>query len=339
MSKKKINNPEINKKVVSFLEKIQEKIIINSKKKDYYKKRLITILERENEEQEIINYFQNSFIIPIKNFEDKDGIEAWIEILKENFDFNFFYFDYEKHDSFERSNIYYKLLELYLRKIELEYSDYEIIKEKNNEIQKGLMIVDTGKIPLYKKIDDYWRKKENTLKVNTKKLKLKVDKKWPKEWEWEEIKISFIDKENVNLWVNDTWFGKYSFIDFNMGKPKPTRLWNFLKVLSNFYSKEFISEGIKPNIKQLVDKSSVYKDKEQVEKIVSKLNEKFKELFNTTTNPFYNYKIFEEYRPKFKLLPESLDNYKKDKFKNEFFDENKNYEESSLNIDDLKDLY
>ncbi len=159
--------------------------------------------------------------------------------------------------------------------------------------------------------------------IENKRLLGKL-KEIPTNIEWKDIKICFQSRTRINLYAKDSLIGEYSFFDFGMGKRKPNRLWEFLLLLSAFNT--FDDKVVaKPDQKTL---TKYGKEKvNNLEKKVSDLSQRLKELFGISENPFYSHSVFSEYRTKFKLEPSPELRRKKERLKTVELDENKDYGE------------
>ncbi|MFA5080882.1 MAG: hypothetical protein WC472_04665 [Candidatus Paceibacterota bacterium] len=118
---------------------------------------------------------------------------------------------------------------------------------------------------------------------------------------WEEVEIKFKDKFTIEIYINENHVKtiNYEEIGFcgNGKDKKPNAQWNFLYRFSgiNSFKKEEAT-------KQFMV-SSLEKKEANIDKIKSKLSKKLKELFGLNDDPFYIYKDYGYYNPKFKIKP------------------------------------
>ncbi len=138
------------------------------------------------------------------------------------------------------------------------------------------------------------KKFESKSSVNKNKILLQANN-------WKEVEIKFKDKFTIEIYINENHVKTidYKEIGFcgNGKDKKPNAQWNFLYRFSgiNSFKKE---EATKQSMV-----SSLEKKEANVDKIKSKLSKKLKELFGLNDDPFYIYKDYGYYNPKFKIKP------------------------------------
>ncbi len=138
------------------------------------------------------------------------------------------------------------------------------------------------------------KKFESKNSVNKNKILLQANN-------WEEVEIKFKDKFTIEIYINENHVKTIDYEEIGFcgkGKDKkPNAQWNFLYRFSgiNSFKKE---EATKQSMV-----SSLEKKEANIDKIKSKLSKKLKELFGLNDDPFYIYKDYGYYNPKFKIKP------------------------------------
>ena len=121
---------------------------------------------------------------------------------------------------------------------------------------------------------------------------------------WDDIEIRFLNAHEVMVLHKGKALGKYGYeqLEFATGNTKdhrPNKGWNFLAKLSIAAMK---SAG-KQTVGDIAARMHVTKGAcAQIKKSTS---EKLRTAFGIDADPFYDYAVVHEYRPKFKLVPES----------------------------------
>ena len=127
----------------------------------------------------------------------------------------------------------------------------------------------------------------------------------PSNAKWQDLTLSFINSEDIDVKYGDTIIGKYSHEDLGFAQAntewkKPDRRWGLLQMISVFVGRE---PKIPAN-KQHLMKICGVKSPNAVEKRKSDLSMGLRQAFGIKEEPFEKYSHETGYQPKFTLLPE-----------------------------------
>ncbi len=147
----------------------------------------------------------------------------------------------------------------------------------------------------------------NEVKPKTKKEVLFTEPivKLPPNAKWQDLTLSFINTEDIEMKYGDTSIGKYSHEDLGFAQAntewkKPDRRWTLLYVLA-------VTGAYRPRVvinkDHLMDVCGV-KSVNAVEKQKSDLAKALRATFGIHSEPFEKYSHETGYQPKFTLLPD-----------------------------------
>lgn len=127
----------------------------------------------------------------------------------------------------------------------------------------------------------------------------------PPNAKWQDLTLSFITTEDIEVKYGDTSIGKYSHEDLGFAQnntewKKPDRCWALLTVLavaSTFEPKMVMTKDHLMNVCKVTSQNAVEKQK-------SDLAKGLRTVFGIQEDPFERYTHEAGYRPKFTLLPE-----------------------------------
>jgi len=130
--------------------------------------------------------------------------------------------------------------------------------------------------------------------------------KLPPKAKWQDLTLSFITTEDIEVKYGDTSIGKYSHEDLGFAQKntewkKPDRCWALLTVLAvagNYKLKDFaMTKDHLMNVCEVTSQNAVEKQK-------SDLAKGLRAAFGIQEDPFERYTHETGYQPKFTLLPE-----------------------------------
>lgn len=129
--------------------------------------------------------------------------------------------------------------------------------------------------------------------------------KLPANAKWQDLTLSFINKQDIEVKYGDTSVGKYSHEDLGFAQnntewKKPDRCWALLTVLAiagNYEPKVVMTKDHLMNVCKVTSQNAVEKQK-------SDLAKGLRAAFGIQENPFERYTHETGYQPKFTLLPE-----------------------------------
>lgn len=187
-----------------------------------------------------------------------------------------------------------------------DYAEVGILHMPNNyDLYMQKIIKDP--IPFLKNLRTATNKKISKLREVIDKVSDKDNNKdfpiisLPQNTQWEDIEIKFKDKFEIEIFVKNSSLGCKSFesLKFCSGtkNKKPDKQWIFLELVS-------ISQaaGEKKVVKHDLAMSLRVKPN-NCEKIKSNLSKRLQEIFGINDEPFYPYKSYGYYKPKFTLKP------------------------------------
>jgi hypothetical protein len=181
----------------------------------------------------------------------------------------------------------YKIETLDLKKMVTPDNFNEEFKKRKQDNKEYLKLQKEKILEIKKEIQE---KSKDSMEQNKEKINL------PEKTSWEDITIKLLNIYDIEIYVKDKYFGKYSYKDIgllrkNTKDKSPNRQWEFLKELSS-------TEGeAQFNTRTNIKETDKYK---QCKK---KLSEKLKDFFDLEEDPFYEYKEKQTYKTKFTLLP------------------------------------
>lgn len=145
------------------------------------------------------------------------------------------------------------------------------------------------------------------VKPKTKKEVLfsKPKVKLPPNAKWQDLTLSFINTEDIEVKYGDTIIGKHShedlgFTQANTEWKKPDRRWGLLQVISALAGRQPKIPATKQHLMNVCGVTSP----NAVEKRKSDLSMGLRQAFGINEEPFNRYTNETGYQPKFTLLPE-----------------------------------
>lgn len=169
-----------------------------------------------------------------------------------------------------------------------------IITKKDNSVEK------------LEKIEAMLEKIINEKKIINNKINHSY-KQFEGAKEWNDIEIKFKNDSEIEIFINKNFIKitDYEEIGFcGKGKDKkPNALWHFLLLLSvlcQFKKEEATKQSIMMSLRSTL-KLKITENR--LEKIKSDLSKKLKKSFGLNSDPFYPYKDYGYYYPKFKIHP------------------------------------
>tara|TARA_B100000745_G_scaffold77587_1_gene47081 strand:+ start:223 stop:924 length:702 start_codon:yes stop_codon:yes gene_type:complete len=122
---------------------------------------------------------------------------------------------------------------------------------------------------------------------------------------WQDLTLSFINTEDIEVKYGDTSIGKYSHEDLGFAQSntewkKPDRRWGLLEMISAFVGREPKIPATKQHLMNICG----VKSPNAVEKRKSDLSMGLRQAFGIKEEPFEKYSHETGYQPKFTLLPE-----------------------------------
>ncbi|MDD3284211.1 MAG: hypothetical protein PHZ07_01310 [Patescibacteria group bacterium] len=153
--------------------------------------------------------------------------------------------------------------------------------------------------PNIKKLIEYKEELENKfITVKSRKIEknCKISKKFPEGTGWEDIRINFLNGDDINIYVKNKFLEKTNSEKMclcHQKSKKPNKQWLFLKMLSINKGKFNLNKecfGINYN--------------EKTRQIKSKLSKVLKNYFSIDDDPFYPTKERGGYETKFEIYPE-----------------------------------
>lgn len=187
-------------------------------------------------------------------------------------------------------------------KIIFPKSEMKIIpRQPQREISLELkdQIVDEIVEKLLKRIEE----KENVNKILLPENYAKVN--LPEEARWENIKIHFINSQEVEIYYNNKLINKFDCekLGFSMNNTKdrrPNQQWELLHKLSFFQIKDDLTRGA--TMETLMQDMKMTR-KQNFHIVKSQLSKQLRKVL-VDVEPFEDYKGYGYYKPKFTLLPE-----------------------------------
>jgi len=127
----------------------------------------------------------------------------------------------------------------------------------------------------------------------------------PPNAKWQDLTLSFINKQDIEVKYGDTSVGKYSHVDLGFAQnntewKKPDRCWALLTLLAiagNYEPKMVMTKDHLMNVCEVTSQNAVEKQK-------SDLAKGLRAAFGIPEDPFERYTHQTGYQPKFTLLPE-----------------------------------
>ena len=178
-----------------------------------------------------------------------------------------------------------------------------------------------GKIKLtitekFEKFFNKIQKEHQDLEKDLNKEKHKIEKKKPSEpvcklpekINWEDVEIKFENEFDIEIYVKGKFFKKAKYEDLGMYKSgtkenEPDTQWHFLFLLSAIQELDKSKATVYEVALSLGKKLNKQITKENCEQIKSKLAKALQTAFSLQDDPFFPYKNYGFYQPKFKLRP------------------------------------